>query len=116
MPDALRAKLDADPWMHRCCLTGRRDQKIDWHHQLIFAGQQVNEDWAILPLLTSIHDRIPADRSLKDQCDWIMLNRATDEQLRPYCKAIDYIRRRAILNTKFGGPYIGHKVIHSPTI
>jgi hypothetical protein len=30
-----------------------------------------------------------------------MLNRATDDQLRPYSKAIDYIRRPEVLNRKF---------------
>lgn len=101
IPDALREKMAADPFMKKCCITGSRSEKIDWHHNLIFAGRQVNEDWAILPLARSVHDRI-SDPAIKEKCDWIMLNRATDEQLRPYCKAIDLIRRRTILNKKYG--------------
>lgn len=100
--------MDSDPWMHRCCVTGRTDGKIDWHHVYTFASKQISEAWAIIPLLRSVHDRVPADRELKDRTEWIALNRATDEQLRPYCKAIDYIRRREVLNRKFGGPYVGH--------
>lgn len=96
--------MDANPFMHRCCITGRTDEKIEWHHNLIFAGRQVNEEWAILPLLEPVHDAVPGDPELKDRCDWVMLNRATDEQLRPYCRAMNYIRRREVLNAKFG-PY-----------
>jgi hypothetical protein len=100
---AQRERLAADPFMSRCCITGRADEKIDWHHNLIFAGRQVNEDWAILPLIRSIHDRAFSPE-IKDRCDWVMLNRATDEQLTPYCKAIDLIRRREILNQRYGDP------------
>jgi hypothetical protein len=39
---------------------------------------------------------------MKERLDWIMLNRATDEQLHPFCRAIDYMRRRAVLNAKYG--------------
>ncbi len=104
IPDDIREQLDADPFMHRCCITGSTSERIEWHHNLIFAGRQVNDPWAILPLAASVHDRVPADRELKDRCDWVMLNRATDEQLRPYCRAINYIRRRDVLNAKLG-PY-----------
>jgi hypothetical protein len=96
--------MDADPFMHRCCITGNTSEKIDWHHNMIHAGRQVNEWWAILPLATTVHDRVPGDPELKDRCDWIMLNRATDEELRRYSKAINYIRRREVLNRRFG-PY-----------
>ena len=33
---------------------------------------------------------------------WIALNRATDEELKKYSKAIDYIRMREVLNKKYG--------------
>jgi len=101
IPEGLRNEMAADPYMAVCALTGRKDEKIDWHHNLIFAGRQVNERWAILPLARSIHDRM-SDPGIREKCDWIMLNRATDEELRPYCKAVDLIARRAALNKKYG--------------
>lgn len=106
IPPELRAKLDADPWMHRCCITGRTDEKIEWHHNLIFAGRQVNEDWAILPLLESVHDDIPGAPALRELCDWIMLNRASEDQLRPYCKSTNYLALKARLNRKYGPYYV----------
>ncbi len=90
--------------MKQCAITGTRTGKIEWHHNLIFAGRQVNEAWAIIPLHHDVHDRVPADKSLKEKVDWIMLNRATDDELRPYCKVIDYIKRRAHLNNIYGNP------------
>jgi hypothetical protein len=83
IPDALREQMAVDPFMRRCAITGTTSEKIDWHHNLIFAGRQVNERWAIIPLATSVHDRVPRDKELKDRCDHIMLNRATDERLHP---------------------------------
>ena len=88
--------------MHRCAITGTTYGKIEWHHNLIHAGRQVNEDWAIIPLHEDVHDAIEGDMELKERVDWIMLNRATDEQLAPFCRAVNYIRRREVLNKKFG--------------
>ncbi|WP_087877691.1 hypothetical protein [Bradyrhizobium sp. ORS 285] len=49
-----------------------------------------------------MHEKIEGDPQIKELCDWIMLNRATDDELRPYCKAIDYISRKRLLNLKYG--------------
>lgn len=93
--------MEADPFYRTCCVSGVRGPfvKIDWHHNLIFAGRQVNEKWCILPLAQPIHDRIV---EYKEIVDWIMLNRATDEELRRYSKAVDLISKRAKLNKKYG--------------
>lgn len=99
IPKKLREDMDADPFYKQCCITGRKDEKIDFHHNMIYAGRQLNEKFAILPLAKSIHDRIIA---YKEKCDWVMLNRATPEQLKKYSKAIDYIYRKDQLNRKFG--------------
>jgi len=99
----VRTQLENDDFMQRCAITGvsKYQEKIDWHHNLIFAGRQVNEPWAILPLARRIHDRIH-EPDIKNRCDWIMLNRATDDELRPYCKAVDLIRRKQKLNQLYG--------------
>ena len=66
---------------------------------MTWKGSQLSEAWAILPLAKAIHDRIT---EFKEQCDWIMLNRVSDDELRPYCKAVNYIRMRDVLNRKYG--------------
>ena len=98
IPKKLLEEMLADPFYKICCISGRSDEKIELHHNFIFANRQINEAWCILPLSKSIHDRIT---DYKDHCDWIMLNRASDETLKKYSKAIDLIRKRDYLNKKF---------------
>lgn len=95
--------MEADRFYNRCCITGwhKATVKIDWHHNLIFAGRQVNEKWCILPLAKEIHDNISL---YKEKCDWIMLNRATNDELRKYSKTRDLIKERERLNKKYGTP------------
>lgn len=103
IPLALRFEMESDPFYKKCCITGQlaTSTKIDWHHNLIYAGRQVNEKWCILPLARAVHDDII---HYKEKCDWIMLNRADDDTLRRYSKTTDLIRRRTILNKKYGTP------------
>lgn len=83
--------MENDPFYSRCCITGSTSEKIDWHHNLIFAGKQVNEKFCILPLAHSIHRDIV---KYKKQCDEIMLRRATYEELARYSKAINYVQMK----------------------
>lgn len=99
IPDTLRSEMANDPYYKKCALTGTTDGKIDWHHNFIYAGRQVNEKWCIIPLSKPIHDKIDY---YKEKVDWIMLNRATDEELIMYSKAIDLIAKRNRLNKLYG--------------
>lgn len=99
IPPELRHEMEIDPYYSKCCITESTSEKIDWHHNLIYAGSQVNEKFCILPLARSIHTDIV---KYKEQCDWIMCNRATDEELRRYSKAINYINERERLNKIYG--------------
>lgn len=93
--------MEADPFYKTCCISGRtsKQEKIDWHHNLIFAGRQVNEVFCILPLAKSIHDRIV---EYKELCDYIMLSRATPEERSRYSKAINYELMYQNLKKKYG--------------
>ena len=98
IPPKLRQEMADDPFYKQCCIMGKTNEKINWHHNFQFAGRQLNEKWCILPLAESIHDSIT---DYKDICDWIMLNRATEATLKKYSKAVDLIRKREYLNKKF---------------
>lgn len=93
--------MEADPFYKRCAITKKPIGmvKIEWHHNLIYAGRQVNEKWCIIPLSKEIHDNIVL---YKEKVDWIMLNRASDDELLRYSKAVDLIAKREKLNKKFG--------------
>lgn len=103
IPLDLREEMERDPFYARCCLTGmhRGTVRIEWHHNLIFAGKQVNEKWCILPLAKQVHERAN-EIGVKEQLDWIMLNRATDVDLEYYSKAVNLTKRRDMLNRMYG--------------
>lgn len=68
-------------------------------------GKQIDEVWAIIKLCEYHHavNTYQDGKGLdKEKNVWIALNRATDEELKKYSKAIDYIRERARLNTIYG--------------
>jgi hypothetical protein len=99
IPKPLVEEMENDTFYKKCCITGETKGKIDWHHNLIYAGKQVNRKFCILPLAQSVHREIVKHKEI---CDWIMLNRATEQELAEFSKAIDYKRARDKLNEKYG--------------
>ena len=104
IPDKLKENLSKDPYYNKCCITGSV-KDIEWHHNLIFAGKQVNEKFCILPLNREIHKNIVR---YKEVCNWIMWNRATKEQIKMYSKCINYERELNRLNKKYGSYRISY--------
>ena len=101
----VKAQLELEPQicarsMHKGC-KGR----ITWEHTLIYGGKQIDEVWAIIKLCEFHHavDNFQDGGDLNKEINvWIALNRATDEELEKYSKAIDYKHMREILNKKYG--------------
>lgn len=83
IPSSLRDEMAKDPYYKKCCMGGHG--KIDWHHNFIHGGRQINEKWCILPLSRSIHE-IANRKDIKEELDRIMLRRATKEDLARYPK------------------------------
>lgn len=91
-------------------LCARRDEgnckgRITWEHALIYAGRQIDEVWAIIKLCEYHHavNTHQDGKGLdKEKNVWIALNRATDEELEQYSKAINYKLMRDRLNEKYG--------------
>lgn len=75
--------------------------KTEWHHNLMYMGRQVNKEWSILNICQEIHRRVH-EPEIRDILDWIMLNRAPEEELKEYSGAVDLIKRRDKLNQKIG--------------
>lgn len=105
IPLKLREKLSNDKFYKECCLKNfvlyPCSGKIEWHHNLIFAGKQVNEEFCILPVCKAHHD-IEKHTIIKEKLNWIMLNRATPEQIEKYSKAKDYKFEIERLNNIYG--------------
>lgn len=94
--------MESDPYYKKCA---RQEVfhdhechgRITYEHAMIFAGRQVQEKWAIIPLCEYAHFSI-LDKE-KSRC--IALNRATDDDLRRYFKS-NWIQEQSYLNQKFG--------------
>jgi hypothetical protein len=78
--------------------------KITWEHSLIYAGRQIDEAWAIIFLCEYHHDvNMYQDCGdlQKELNVYYALNQATDEELKKYSKAIDYIAMKKRLKLKY---------------
>lgn len=99
IPPGLRHDMSEDPYYKNCCLCGSFG--TEWHHNFIYAGRQLNEKWCILPLCP-YHHRIEKRKDIKEILNWIMFNRAGDEILIHYSKAVNLIYQKETLNKKYG--------------
>lgn len=100
----VKAKLDSEPDI--CALEDENCQgRITREHCLIYGGRQIDEAWAIIKICAWHHsvDEFQDGGGLnKEKNVWVALNRATDEELLKYSKAINYIEMRNRLNKKYG--------------
>ena len=102
IPDEVLEEIMKDWFYKKCCVADEKcSGRIEWHHNLIYAGKQVNEKWCILPICHYHHEH-EKDKELGGILDYIMLCRATNEELEKYSKAINYIELRERLKLKFG--------------
>lgn len=113
IPKSLRADMAADPFYSTCARAAalgdhecvrdplRPGKPVDWEHALIFAGKQLQERFAIIPICWWAH-RGPGLN--KDINIWIALNRASPDELLAISKkgGRDYFRYKAFLNNRYG--------------
>ncbi len=78
--------IDASPYHKRCARAagGGCSGRLTMEHALLFAGQQVDEAWAIVPLCWHHHLGPGLDKRLNEL---LALRRATPEDLAKYPKA-----------------------------
>lgn len=103
IPPRMREEMSNDPFMKVCCLSmlGNCEGVIEWHHEIQFAGRQLSEKWAILPVCHFHHDQA-RNSFIKERLQWIALNRATEDELKAVTKAINYIGLKERLNRIYG--------------
>ena len=88
----LRTRISEDPQMRVCIYWNDNapnhdcDGRIEWEHAFIYAGKQINEEWAIVGCCTA-HNR--SDRMVKEYNQFIALQKAKklgcwEEILRKY--------------------------------
>lgn len=103
IPQALKKQILTDPYYLQCARSseGGCEGRITFEHAIIYAGKQLNELWAIIPLCEYHHavNQFQDGGNLnKMENIRIALNRATDAELERISKAIDYRALRDRLN------------------
>ena len=83
IPAWMREQMAADPYYEKCARwhEGVCSGRITWEHVFIYAGQQVNEVWAILPLCWHHHLGKGLNKKINER---IAVARATPEELAKY--------------------------------
>lgn len=110
IPETLKQDILADRFYERCALRHTPHccgcaGRVTWEHAIIYAGRQLNEKWAIVPLCERCHgvnsyqDVTAVNKELSV---WVALNMATDAELLAVSKATNYLRERDRLNNKYG--------------
>lgn len=90
IPPALRARLAEDPYMKACARHSPDCRgRVTWEHALTYAGKQVQEAWAIVPLCEWHHLGAGLNKQINIR---LALSRATPEQLLKYERA-DWIQQ-----------------------
>lgn len=98
----VRAVIDSDPYYRRCARSHHRgcSGRLTMEHALRFAGRQVDEVWAIIPLCWRHHLGDLLDKRLNEL---IALSRATDDDLNKYPKAkARWVQMRTHLEGVYG--------------
>lgn len=121
MSPELREEIGNDPEYSRCALLGLQfgecQGRITREHSLIHAGKKIQERWAIIPCCAAHHGvdffQDAPTEAPKEVRVWVALNRASDEDIFRYSKAVNYQREKVRLNAKFG-PYVPPPVPDKP--
>lgn len=91
-----RRKLEEDVRMKFCALRGIIPHeccpKIDWHHNLIYAGRQSDIPNTIIGICTNIHDKA-SRKDVKEALDRIMYSQMTEEDYKLLPRLIKKGRR-----------------------
>lgn len=93
----VRKLIDSDPFYTKCCITGEPNPSME--HCWLYAGKQIDEAWAIVPLAYRFNTSHPP-KDIKEKCQLISLGRATQEDLSKYPRK-DWITMKSYLEKKF---------------
>lgn len=82
IPKAMRKQMSEDPYYRKCARASIVcDGRITWEHVFCYAGRQIQEIWAIIPLCVYHH----LDAGMKKPInELISLRRATPQDLAKY--------------------------------
>lgn len=101
IPKKLKDEMDSDPYYHQCSRSseGACGGRITWEHAFVYAGKQINERWAIIPLCVFHHLGEGLNKELNQ---YLALCRATISELAKYSRT-NWWQQFMYLHGKFSG-------------
>lgn len=108
IPKEILNDILLDPFYKRCVRAefGDCGGRITFEHAIIYAGRQVSEKWAIIPLCSRHHSvNEYQDSGLLDKRfnEWIAINRMTPE-IEARFPRFNWAQKRGYLNGIYGVP------------
>lgn len=97
IPIKLREQIAADPFMKRCIYKYCQG-KPEWEHAFLYAGKQINEVWAIIPVCEHHHRGPGLD---KDYNRYRALERADLADLKKRMPKKNWSQIFSFLNLKY---------------
>jgi hypothetical protein len=99
IPIPLRHKLSNDPYYKICARKNEDcDGRITWEHAFIYAGRQVQEEWAIIPLCVHHHLGTGLNKEINHL---IALLRADLDDISARMPRFDWRKRLAYLESEY---------------
>lgn len=83
-----------------CFICGRR--QVEWHHALIYAGRQINEPYAIVPLCVKCHrgNNGTIYHDVKEKCELETIKNGLQDLKIKYPK-FDWTKRLQFLTNRY---------------
>ena len=105
IPEKLKKELSIDPF-YEICVRENKDCEgyITWEHCFIYAGKQVQEKWAIIPLCElhhSVNKYLDVGKLDKGINQLIALSRASEKDLEKYPR-VNWKQMLKSLRIKYG--------------
>ena len=98
IPLKYRKELEADPFMKKCIWTDETTD-ISWEHCWIYAGKQIVEPWATVPLARRLNtSSMPTH--IKDYCKLISLGRAKMSEVVKNYPKFNWVKEKERLTRK----------------
>lgn len=104
IPPKLRNEMANDPYYKQCCISWDGhvcEGRIEFHHNLIYAGKQVNAKSCILPICQSAHRKADLVET-REKLDLVMITRMSLQERVFYSKSRDLNHRYNYLSAKYG--------------
>lgn len=97
--------INSEPYYKKSCLSGLNgtwNDRIVIHHPWLYAGKQINEIWAYMPLLDSEHEELSKNLVMRNKVKLLSLQRADLKEIQKKYPRHDWKTVYNYLNKLYG--------------